>query len=90
MATLSKKRASTDLGNGHQRAHVAEAASELLNEGRKYAHELYEESLNRVGDVQGEAKEYSEALLKKVKENPLAAILIAGGVGFILSALIKK
>lgn len=58
------------------RAHVAEAASELLNEGKKLAQE--------------NAKEFSEKLAQQVKENPLASILIAGGVGFLLSALLRK
>lgn len=80
--------------NGTKRSHVADAASDLLNESKKLAHELYADSLDKVldtvGDVQHEAKEYSDALLKKVKENPLSSILIAGGVGFLLSLLVKK
>ena len=73
MDNLTKKRAAMGRGNSHNRAHVAEAASELLNEGRKLAHEIYEDSLHN-----------------KVKENPLASVLIAGGVGFLLSILFKK
>lgn len=90
MDTLTKKRAAMGRGNSHNRAHVAEAASELLNEGRKLAHEIYEDSLHKAGDVQDNAKEYSDELLNKVKENPLASVLIAGGIGFLLSILFKK
>ncbi len=90
MDTLSKKGATMERGNGHDRAHVAEAASELLNESMKLAHELYEDGLNKVGDAQGSAKEYSDELLQKVKENPLASVLIAGGIGFLLSSFFRK
>jgi ElaB/YqjD/DUF883 family membrane-anchored ribosome-binding protein len=76
--------------NGSKRSHVATAASDLLNEGRKLAHEIYEEGLGKVGEVQNEAKEYSDILVKKVKENPIASVLIAGGVGFLLSRLFRK
>ncbi len=76
--------------NGTKRSHVSHAASELLNEGKKLAHELYEEGLDKVSDAQLEAQEYSDKLLRKVKENPLSSILIAGGIGFLLSMLLKK
>lgn len=90
MDALSKKRATMHQANGAQRAHVVEAATELLNESRKLAHEFYEDSLHKVGDVQESAKEYSDELLNKVKKNPLASVLIAGGIGFLLSSLFKK
>lgn len=76
--------------NGTKRSHVSHAATELLNEGKKLAHELYEEGLDKVNSVQQDAQEYSDHLLKKVKENPLSSILIAGGVGFLISMLLKK
>ena len=72
------------------KSHVKETSSELFHEGKKMANELYEDSLNQVGKAQENVKEYSEELLTKVKENPLASILIAGGIGFILSSLLKK
>jgi len=71
-------------------SHVREAAIELLNEGKKLSNEIYEESLHRIANAENNLKGQSEVLLNKVKENPLASILIAGGVGFILSALLKK
>ena len=74
----------------HTRAQVGEAATELLQEGRKRANELYEESLHKVHDAEEHVKEYSDELVKKVKENPLTSLLIAGGIGFVLSALLKK
>jgi ElaB/YqjD/DUF883 family membrane-anchored ribosome-binding protein len=73
-----------------QSSHVAEAASELFNEGKKLAQELYDEGLHKVNDVQDHTKEYTDELIKKVREKPLASLLIAAGVGFLLSSLLKK
>ncbi len=71
-------------------AHVSEAASELVNEGVKLAHELYENGLKTFDDVSHEAHVYSDELLETVRKHPLKAILIAGGVGLLLSALLRK
>ena len=35
-------------------------------------------------------KKYSDDLLKKVQENPLTSVLIAGGIGFLLSKILNK
>jgi ElaB/YqjD/DUF883 family membrane-anchored ribosome-binding protein len=86
MEQQNKQRAHSDA----QSSHVAEAASELINEGKKLAQELYEEGMHKVGDVQDHTKEYTDDLIKKVREKPLASILIAAGVGFLLSSLLKK
>lgn len=72
------------------KAQVAEAASELLNESKKYANELYEDGMHRVHDVQEHAKEYSDQIVDKVRKNPMSSVLIAAGVGFLLSALLRK
>ena len=74
----------------YSESHVAESASELLNEGRKLANELYEQGLHKVGDAQDTVKEYSDNLTKKIQENPLASVLIAGGIGLLLASLLKK
>lgn len=78
------------VNNNQNKTYVSDAASEFLNDGKKLAHELYREGLNQVNEVEDNVKEYSDALLKKVQENPLASVLIAGGIGFILSTLLKK
>ncbi|HBI21648.1 MAG TPA: hypothetical protein DDY37_03535 [Legionella sp.] len=72
------------------KAKVGEAASDLLHEGKKLAQEVYEDGVKKATEVEHEVKEYSDELLAKVQENPLAAVLIAGGVGFLLSMLLKK
>ncbi len=79
-----------NLSNHSKKSHVAESAADLLDESKKLANELYEGGLNKLNIVQKEAVEYSDELLQKVREHPLKAILIAGGVGLILSALLRK
>ena len=76
--------------NNSKKSHVTESAVELLDESKKLANEFYEDSLKNLNAVQKEAVEYSDELLQKVREHPLKAILIAGGVGLILSALLRK
>lgn len=89
MDTLNKSQ-STPNGGRNKRAHVRDAASELYNDGQKLASELYQEGLNKVNAAEIEVKEYSDELLKKVKENPLTSVLVAAGVGFLLSAFLRK
>ncbi|MFZ4076545.1 MAG: hypothetical protein ACOYKA_01035 [Legionellaceae bacterium] len=85
-----------DALNQHQanssskKENVRKAAAGLLDEGKAYTDELYEEGSNKVDEVIKEAKLYSDDLLNKVRENPLKAVLIAGGVGLLLSMLLRK
>jgi ElaB/YqjD/DUF883 family membrane-anchored ribosome-binding protein len=65
-------------------------ATDLLDEGKKYAHDLYEDGLKKVDEVQHNVQAHSEELLNHVRAHPLKAILIAGGVGMLLSALLRK
>ncbi|PJD91540.1 MAG: hypothetical protein CK424_06615 [Legionella sp.] len=66
------------------------AANDLLGEGKKLANEIYKDGLHKMDAAEDTVLEYSDMLLKKVKANPLASVLIAGGIGFILSALVRK
>ena len=75
---------------GSKKANVGEAASELLNESKKYAHEIYEDGMHKVTEAQQTAKEYTDEMLIKVQKNPLTAVLVAAGIGFILSSLLSK
>lgn len=71
-------------------SHVSEAANELLNESKKMANELYQESINKVHEVQNHIKGYSDELATKIQKNPLKSMLIAGGVGFLLSVILRR
>lgn len=76
--------------NKTQKAHVAEAATNLLHESKKFANELYEDGLNKVNEVEDKVKIQSDQLLQKVQQNPLTSVLIAGGIGFLLAKLMRK
>ncbi|KTD22319.1 Bacterial protein of uncharacterised function (DUF883) [Legionella lansingensis] len=76
---------------------ISEAASVLLYDSRKVlddskkvANELYEEGKNRIHEVQNNIKEYSDQIAHRVHEKPLLSLLIAGGVGFLLSMLLRR
>ena len=71
------------------RAHIEAAASELLDEGKKRAHDIYEEGVNKVNEAEDNIKEYSDQLMRKIQKNPLASVLIAGGIGYLLSKIMK-
>lgn len=74
----------------NRKSHVREAASDLLDEGKKWANEMRDEGLNKVNQAEDQFKESTDQLLKKVQENPLSSLLIAGGIGFLLSRILRK
>lgn len=69
---------------------IEEAGSDLIQDGKKFAKEVYKESRKKINKTEKNVKEYSDELLLKVQENPLASLLIAAGVGYILSSLLRK
>lgn len=75
---------------GQEKSQVSEAAGQLLDDGKKLAHEIYEANAKKVSEAQDHLKEYTDELCTKVKANPVSALLIAGGVGFLLAALLRK
>lgn len=66
------------------------AAKKTVKNTKMLSHELYKKGIKTVAAGQDIAAEYSDDLLKKVKANPLASVLAAAGVGFVLSALILR
>jgi ElaB/YqjD/DUF883 family membrane-anchored ribosome-binding protein len=84
-----KSKAKQKISNKSE-SHVADAANKLLQEGKKFAYELYEDNALKVNHAQENVKEYSEELKHKVQTNPLTAVLVAGGIGFLLAALLRK
>lgn len=89
MDSLNRK-STTMKSDGTQKSNVSDAANDLLNEGKKLANELYEDSCSKFSEAEQQFKDYSDTIAKKIKEKPLTSMLIAGGVGFLLSKLFSK
>ena len=67
-----------------------EKARDTYHEIKHKAEEFYEEGKKTMCDARDHLKEYSEEVVDYVKEKPISSLLIAGGIGFILAALLKK
>lgn len=65
---------------------IDEQYTQIMDE----AQHLLEEGKKRATEVHGLVKEYSGELAKNVQQKPLASVLIAAGIGFILSSFLKK
>ncbi|MBA2650961.1 MAG: DUF883 domain-containing protein [Tatlockia sp.] len=57
---------------------------------KKSARVAYKAGKETSFDIQHLLEEQSDVLIKTVKENPLTSVLIAGGVGFLLSLALAK
>ena len=91
MEAVNRKQSSIKGDNSrNQKSQVSDAANELLNESKKLASELYEEGLHKFTEAEQQVKHYSDQLATKIQEKPLASILIAGGIGFLISKLLRK
>jgi uncharacterized protein YjbJ (UPF0337 family) len=60
-----------------------DAAREATDAAAGYAKDAYENSGETLRDG-------SQAVAKKVQENPLGALLVAGGIGFALAMLLTR
>lgn len=69
---------------------IKKAAQDLVDDGKKLANEVYEQGVNKVNEAGTNVRQYTDDLMVHVKENPLTSVLIAGGIGFLLSSLMKK
>lgn len=78
-------------GNGHRhQSNIIDTANDLVKDGKKLAGEVLDEGKNKIHEAQDNVKLYSHEIIEKVQANPLKALLIAGGVGFILAAILKR
>jgi len=73
-----------------KKRNIEGATNDLIHEGKKLANDLYEEGMSQMQNTQDTMKEYSDQLLRKVQQNPLTSILVASGVGFLLSLFFRK
>ena len=73
---------------------IKSSANDLLDESKKLASDLYQQGVNKmsakVSDAEESIQDYSDKLVSKIQTNPLSSVLIAAGVGILLSSLFKK
>lgn len=86
MITASKR--STKISR--PKAKIESAANDLLTEGKKIASSAYKQGRKKINGAEAQLKGYSDDLLKQVQKKPLASLLIASGVGFLLSSILRK
>lgn len=67
-----------------------EKAESLYEQTKHKANQLYDEGVKTFCDAEEHLKMYANDLVKSVKEKPLTSLLIAGGIGFIISSLLRK
>src|SRR5580693_129009 len=67
----------------HLYGHAKDAAREATDAAASYAKDAYENS----GDT---FRDGSQAIAKKVQDNPLGSMLIAGAIGFALALLMTR
>ena len=71
---------------------VEGAAGSMAGDAKTQASGLAREAEGTVQNLYGQAKDAYEnsALAKKVQDNPLGALLVAGGIGFALALLMTR
>ncbi|MDI1353091.1 MAG: hypothetical protein PSV35_10070 [bacterium] len=69
---------------------VRDNAEHLAHQAKNTASELYNEGRRKVTDVCDATCEHTENLAITIRNKPLTSVLVAAGVGFILSQLFKK
>ena len=73
----------------HEEIHN-DSANALLEEGKRFMRRLLQESAKTIGVEEEVFEHYKKNLSDKVQEKPLASLLIAGGVGFLLARWLKR
>ena len=71
--------------------HTTKETAELYTDKLKdKVSDLYDEGKQKFNTLEDCVEDYSDELVKKVKDNPITSLLIAGGIGFILSKFLRK
>ncbi len=78
----------------NQNTELFKDKTDFLKEGKKFANNVYEHSVDAIQDVEDSVKEYSEKFVEGVKLHPktsaLTTVLILGGISLLVSLLLKK
>lgn len=84
---LSSKDESRDEKIKKEKDQTLEHAEALYKHVKGKANDIYEDTVCEAHD---QIKQHTDNLVKHVQKKPLSSLLIAGGIGFILSSLFKK
>lgn len=69
---------------------VKDSAEDIYESVKDSAEQIYKAGKKKLGQSQDIVQDYSEDLVKTIKERPLTSLLVAGGVGALLSLLLRK
>lgn len=84
---MSEEAKNEVMGSYNKLKDNTESLAHQFTEG---AENLYEEGKRKINDLNDSVGEYAEQLTNKIKEKPLTSLLIAGGIGYLLSHLLRK
>ncbi|HRD70100.1 MAG TPA: hypothetical protein PK657_08135 [Legionella sp.] len=62
----------------------------LISHAKDKANEVYEGSKDKINELQKSVHEHSDELVRTIRQKPLKSVLIAGGIGFLISLLVRK
>jgi ElaB/YqjD/DUF883 family membrane-anchored ribosome-binding protein len=65
-------------------------AESIVHQVKEKTADLYEEGKHKVSDIQDSAIDYADDFVKTIKDKPLTSVLIAAGIGYVMSHLLKK
>ncbi len=90
-----KNKASSMLEEGKQKiAHAYEEGKEKVNGVVQHTKDatvdFIAEGKHKIAHVQDNVMKYNDELIELVKEKPLTALLVAGGLGYFLSMMLSK
>ncbi|MBA3537746.1 MAG: hypothetical protein H0T84_14240 [Tatlockia sp.] len=69
-------------------SNLSNQANRVVGETKKLGDELYDHGKDQLKSIQDDLSHYSEQLTKKIHQKPLASVLWAAGIGFVLSKIL--
>ena len=69
---------------------VKHKAETLTDNAKDTMNNLYKGSKDKLSSLETCIEEYTHDMIKQVKEKPITALLIAGGIGFVISKLMNQ
>lgn len=62
----------------------------VIDETKKLGNEIYKDGKHKLDQIQDDFEAQSDKLVQKIHEKPIASMLWAAGIGFILAHLLRK